>query len=307
MRYHDMEDNSRLHELHKRITREIAEERKQEIHALKASKQRRRELAEKQDERESLETAGLNFNALEKLERERAQQAEKELRDIKSQMEEQSQEVERDEFELDVGSGFLPEGAKQLTPVWIAGFSDDDGDSELAAASALAPQAVLTGGGCQNWWNWAKGGGWGCTDGTGSNQQWAEFGFWFRPSVSKFYSIIPYIQYRGFYIVRANDEWYNCKSAQVRISQWVNVHQYNWKGWKSENVLDVSSQNINVNKRFDDNRTMYTSYLLGGGDWAFIRCTIGLYVRAQGDGSYAENNFSTGNANHLCVPYCYVY
>ena len=34
---------------------------------------------------------------------------------------------------------------------------------------------------------------------------------------------------------------------------------------------------------------------------------IGLYVRAQGGGSYAKNDFSTGAANYLSVPLCYVY
>lgn len=177
-----MKGNSRLHELHKNITRKIAEEYEQEIRALQASKQKMAEAAEEQDERESLEAAGLDVDALEKLERERVQQAEQELEDILSQREKESQEGKTDAPELDIDATFLPEGAKRLTPAWIGEFSDDDGDSERAAASTLAPQALLTGGGCKNKYNWAKGGGWGCTGSPASNTAWVEFGFWFKPS-----------------------------------------------------------------------------------------------------------------------------
>ncbi|MDN5870549.1 MAG: hypothetical protein L0H73_07520 [Nitrococcus sp.] len=293
--------------LHENIMREIIEEREQEMKALRALKQKARKAAEERDQNESLKAAGLDVDKLDKLHCEYLQQAEREIQTIESQMEEQSRKVTSDAFGVDVDATFLPAGAKRLTPVWVAGFSDADGQTERAGASVLAPQAILTGGGCKNYYNWAKGGGWGCTDGTGKNQSWIDFGFWFKPSESRFYSVRPLFRYRGYYIVKADDAWYNCKSARVKVTQWVNVKQYNWKGWKSETVLDVSDDNITVNKRFDDDRHMYTSYLLGAGDWAYIRCTIGLYVEAEGGGSYAKNDYSTGNANFLCAPHCHVY
>ena len=61
-----------------------------------------------------------------------------------------------------------------------------------------------------------------------------------------------------------------------------------------------------MNKREDIDRFTYNSYLLGGGDWTYIRCTIGLWAYARGGGSYAKNDFSTGSANYLCVPYVYI-
>ena len=39
----------------------------------------------------------------------------------------------------------------------------------------------------------------------GKIQSWVEFGFWFRPSVSRFYSLRPLFRFRSDLIVRAND------------------------------------------------------------------------------------------------------
>jgi hypothetical protein len=305
-----MKEMTQLCKLQEEITCQITEERNREMAESIAAKRAEAEAAEKEYHKEikSLEAMGLNVSNLDALDRERCAEADEELEVIKAQMEALSQEPSPVAAEVDVEGSFLPEGACMLTPSWTALFSDQDIQDQLTGGSAIEAQATVSaGGGCKNYWNWAKGGGWGCTGGVGSNQQWAEWGFWYKPPTSRFYSIRPYFQYRGFYIVRANDKWYNCKKAQVLVSAWTNVHQYNWKGWNHVNVLNVRDDNINVNRRFDTNRYTYNSYLLGAGDWAFIRCTIGLYVRAQGSGSYAENNFSTGAANKLCVPHVHVY
>lgn len=307
---------SNLPDLHDDITDQIERQRKEEIRQRQRQKASRAERADQREEEASLEAAGLDVGSLRKLENERVEEAREELEEIEKRMaKESSESVEAKGLEVE--DSFLPESSRMLTPVWVAGFSDSEethpapyaegSAAELSASSDLNSQLVLSGGSCKNYYNWASGGGWGCTDGVGSNQSWVEFGFWFRPEVNKHYAVIPKYRYRGFHIVRADDEWYNCKHASVKLTQWVNVRQYNWKGWTSETVYNIGSANINRNQRFDDDRTMYSSYLLGGGDWAFIRCVIGLYARAKGGGSYAKNDFSTGSANYLCVPRVYVY
>jgi len=140
----------------------------------------------------------------------------------------------------------------------------------------------------------------------GKIQSWVEFGFWFRPSVSRFYSLRPLFRFRSDLIVRANDGIFPSKLALVTGSAWTNLHQYTWKGWNSTNVNDIGGSNVNVNTRQDLDRYTYNSYLLAGVDWAFIRCVIGLWAYARGSGSYAKNDFATGNANLLCVPHVYV-
>ncbi len=304
-----MKEMTELFKLQEKITSQITEERNKEMAESIAAKRAEVAAAEKQyqNERKTLESLGLNISNLDALDLDLCAEADKELEEVKSQMEAYSQGPSPVTTELDVDGSFLPEGAYMLRPSWTALFSDDDVQDKLTGGSEIESQAIVSGGGCKNYRNWARGGGWGCTGGVGSNQLWAEWGFWFKPRTSRFYSVRPHFQFRGYYIVRANDKWYNCKKAQVRISAWTNVHQYNWKGWNHVNVLDVRDDNINVNRRFDTDRNTYSSYLLGAGDWAYIRCVIGLYVRAQGSGSYAENNFYTGHANKICVPYVHIF
>lgn len=304
-------------EKHDELVEEIIEEREQELAAIEDQRQEAADRKATRDPRSSLEEAGIDVDDLEDLEDDRVEAQREEIEDIEARMEEQSQEIRPVDLKVDTS---LPEGAQRLTPVWVAGFSNDGSDEEYSSmaerdgngaaisAANLQAQTVLSGGACKNYYNWAKGGGWGCSDGVGDNQSWVEFGFWFKPGQNRHYSVVPKYRYRGFYIVKADDEWYNCKQARVKVTQWVNVKQHgNWKGWTNKTVNDVSGGNIDVNRRFDDDRHMYSSYLLGEGDWAFIRCVIGLYARAQGGGSYAKNDFSTGSANYLCVPHCHVY
>lgn len=159
----------------------------------------------------------------------------------------------------------------------------------------------------QKRYNWAKGAGSGIAgSGAASNTQWVEFGFWFKPSVSRVYSIVPRNVFRGFYIVKADDAWYDSKYAKASVNIWINVKQYNWKGWSTHNVMNIGGDNINRNNRLDTNRSNYHSALLGGRDWAYIRVSVQMYVYARGGGSYAELNFAKGSANYMKCPYCIV-
>jgi hypothetical protein len=307
-----MKGRTNLQELHEHVTNLIADERRAEAQEFQTARQEAEKRAQgrEQRERKALETLGLDLSKLDQLERERHADAEKRFRETERRMNAESERTSTAALSLEgdvLGMNALPQDARALMPSWTGGFAIQVEQDQLTAAAVLPAQAILTGGACADYWNWASGGGWGCFgSGVGENQQWVEFGFWFLPNASKFYSIIPHYQYRGYYILQADDGVFTCKHTRTRVSAWTNVWQYNWKGWNSVDVLNRSGDNINENKRLDVDRYPYTSYLLGGGDWAFIRCVIGLYVRSQGSGSYAKNDFATGNANYLCVPKCYV-
>jgi hypothetical protein len=258
-------------------------------------------------EMKALETMGLNLSSLQSHEIEQAEISRGEIEKAEAEMDELSQIPVNIDTGINVDSAILPPDAFMLEPSWSATFSDNDTQDNLIDASAIEAQATVYGGGCKNLYNWASGGGWGCTGGVGQINSYAEFGFWFKPPTSRFYSIRPHFQFRGYYIVKANDKWYNCKSARITVAAQTNCYQYNWKGWNSINVLNVGGQNINVNRRFDDDRHTYNSYLLAGGDWAYIRARVRLYAYAKGGGSYAKNDYSTGTANKLCVPHVHVY
>lgn len=142
--------------------------------------------------------------------------------------------------------------------------------------------------------------------GAGSFTAYIDWWFVFRPDTNRFYAFNCYVPYHGFYIVRADDAWYNSKEAKARIDLNTVAYQYNYKPGANTNVLDIRNDNINVNDRFDGWRYAYYSTLLGGGDNAYLRITSSYHVYARGGGSYSELNFSEGSANYMGKPIVYV-
>lgn len=304
-----MENTKNLREMQAEMIREITEKQNKENAKNIIQKRREARTAQANYKKglKAMETAGLKIGHLETYDMETTDQAEAELKEIEAQMELESQEALPVSMELDVESTFLPQKAQLLKPSWSASFSDDDIEDKHTGEIEVSTQAVIGGGGCKDYYNWAKGAGSGLFGtGVGKIQSWVYFGFWFKPPTSRFYSIRPLFRFRGFTIVRADDGFFTSKRAEVKGTAWTNVYQYNWKGWNSVEVYRTSDDNINQNRRRDIDRYTYNSFLLGGGDWAWISCAIGLYAYARGGGSYAKNDFSTGNANYLCVPHVYV-
>ena len=243
----------------------------------------------------SLSALGLDIDKLSAMEQQTCADDEQAFDALDQLMTEQSHEL-LDASELDLDSGFLPEDAQLITPSW---------SGEIAQDNDLNAQAVIGGGTCKNLRTHATGSGWGCTGGRATRWRKATWVFWFRPSQSRFYAIKPRFVFRGYYIAKANDKWYNCKNSQVKISAQTNVFQYNWKGLRSVNMVNINKDNVNLNRRLDDTRYTNYSALLGKNDWVAVVCSVKLYVRAQGGGSAAKVDFSTG-ANKVCVPHIIV-
>ncbi|GGL76347.1 hypothetical protein [Glutamicibacter protophormiae] len=153
---------------------------------------------------------------------------------------------------------------------------------------------------------WASGAGSGLFGtGAGSFTLYMDWWFSFRAPENRNYAQTIYVPFNGFYIVRADDGWFDSKEAKVNISMTARGYQYNYKPAGSVNVLSTGDDNINVNDRFDGWRTMYYSDLLGA-DQAYLLLSVALYVYARGGGSNAQLNFADGNANYLGVPLVYV-
>lgn len=155
-----------------------------------------------------------------------------------------------------------------------------------------------------NPWCWAQGGGWWSS---ADISIYSTFWFYFYPSANRFYAVVPRVRFRGFYILRANDKWWNSKYARVVTDVRVRAYQYNWKPETVYTVLNHGDDNIDTNPRFDQDRSFYYSFLAGGGDLAWIRVNVRIYAYARGSGSYAEVNFASGVANYLQVPSCLTY
>jgi hypothetical protein len=205
--------------------------------------------------------------------------------------------------------GFMAALAPDTVKVLAPSFSDMFAAEPRTAELDHAPQAdtyvysTLE----HNPWAWAQGAGSGLF-GTGVGETSIQVRWWyyFVPPANKFYSIIPYTTYRGFYIVQSDDHWYDSHHARAVLTNSVNVYQYNWKGWRHEDLLDVQGSNIDVNRRFDDTRSHYYTALLGAGDGVWILNQVQLYVYARGGTAYSKLDFGTGAGNWIRAPYVYM-
>ena len=143
--------------------------------------------------------------------------------------------------------------------------------------------------------------------GTGAGSFTVYMDWWFRYQApqNRNYAHTVWVPFHGFYVIHADDGFWDSKEAHARIDLSAAGYQYNWKAGGSTNVFDMGGQNLNVNDRFDGWRTMYYADLLGA-DWAYLRVTASYYVYARGGGSGAQLNFADGNANFMGVPWVYV-
>lgn len=298
-----------LDETHRRLTTEITQAREKEMKEFVAEKQRQRKAAELRlaEGLKRYKAAGLDVTKLEAFRQEQEKGRAQELDDVKKRYAAKATEpkvIAPETFRAAaLEAAIAPADACDLPPSWAAVFSTKDAEDKLAGGTGTDVFNYMI----IDAWDWASGGGNGWFgSGAGSYQVWAEWGYWYFVPASKFYGITTHDQFRGFYIVRSFDDWWISAYSRALVSMWTNVWQYNWKGWSNVNVLDVGGDNIDVNQRLDTDRHFYSTALLAGGDWAYVRSVIGLYVYARAGGSYAELNFATGAANYLAAPHVHI-
>jgi hypothetical protein len=141
--------------------------------------------------------------------------------------------------------------------------------------------------------------------GAASFTVYLDWWFYFRPDTTHFYGHNIYVPFYGFYIIYADDGFWDSKEAAAKIDLSARGYQYNYKPQSTNSLFNVDSQNINMNDRFDGWRTMYYGDLLGGGDTAYLLVSASFYVYARGGGSHAEWDFSSGAANYVGLPWVY--
>jgi hypothetical protein len=179
-------------------------------------------------------------------------------------------------------------------PAFLEGI---EGDVDIMRATPWAPYEA-------NPWCWARGSGWwGSSDIAVYNDFW----FYFYPAANRYYSVVPHSVLHGFYMLYADDAWWNSKNSTVRLDVRVSAYQYNWKPETWYSVINHGGDNINYSSRLDTDRHFYYSFLAGAGDLTWILVTNRLYAYARGDGSYAEINFASGAANYITVPHTHEY
>jgi hypothetical protein len=148
----------------------------------------------------------------------------------------------------------------------------------------------------------SQGQGWGCYalgPTYGPSRAAAVFWFLFVPEKTATWNLLPLVNLHGFYILRADDDWWNCKHCQTRVEASVNVYQYYWNGEKRFSLLDIGAGNINEARLFNEYGQFDYQAGLRAGDLAFVKVTISINVYAQGGGSFSEVNFSDGIGNFI--------
>jgi hypothetical protein len=298
-----------VEELHKRIVTEINETREKEMRDFVSEKRERVQKADKEAEEElqRQKDAGLDVDKLKANHEERSKARKRELDEIKKKYaakEEEAKIIAPEDFRARaLDAAIAPSEARSLPPAYAAVFSSKDPQDKRSGGTGtdVFNYNILDS------WAWASGAGWGWYgSGAGEYRVTAEWGYWYWVPTTKFYGVTTHNTFRGFYITRAFDDWWISAYSRGVVSIGVDVWQYNWKGLSTINVLDVGGANINVNQRFDTDRHHYYSALLAGGDWAYVRDYVELYVYARAGGSYSELNFATGAANYLAAPHVHI-
>jgi hypothetical protein len=127
----------------------------------------------------------------------------------------------------------------------------------------------------------------------------AVFFFPFTPTVEGYWYITSYINLSGFYVLYANDSWWNCKNIKASVDAYVDIYQYFWNGQKHFPLLNIDADNISTNQIFSDFLAMDYQVALKTTDWAFVKVTIKISAFARGVGSFSEVNFSDGTQNFI--------
>ena len=123
--------------------------------------------------------------------------------------------------------------------------------------------------------------------------------FTFIPSVTATYEMTAVFALHGFYILRCDDSWWNCRNAGVQLKVQMNVNQYAMAGWHDFPIIDESKDNVDEIVSYD--RTHFFDYTTGlrAGDPVVVVVKGIVKATAHGGGAYAELNFADGTANYI--------
>jgi hypothetical protein len=124
--------------------------------------------------------------------------------------------------------------------------------------------------------------------------------FEFTPATTATYEMTAVLAFHGFYILRSDDSWYNCRNAKVKLTVSMNAHQYvdiGWRGFPA--LIDRDEDNVEEVTNYD--RTQFFDYttVLKAGDPVIVTVKGALDTSAHGGGAYAELNFEAGTANYI--------
>jgi len=124
--------------------------------------------------------------------------------------------------------------------------------------------------------------------------------FAFTPASTANYEMTAVFAFHGFYILRSDDSFYNCRNAKVKLTVSMNAYQYVDIGWKDfPALIDRDEDNVEEVTSYD--RTHFLDYttVLRVGDPVIVTVRGVVDADAHGGGAYAELNFEAGTANYI--------
>ena len=128
-----------------------------------------------------------------------------------------------------------------------------------------------------------------------------EFGahFTFTPASTGNFEMTAVMAFHGFYMLRCNDSWWNCRNAGVRLKLQLQVHQYIDKPAKDFPIFDIENDNVDEIKNYDRTHFIYDTASLRAGDPVIVTVKGVVEAYAHGGGAYSELNFSDGTSNYI--------
>lgn len=260
----------------------------------------RADSAELRDERvtRSLRESGIDVDYLLDLERESQEAGERFVERIRPPLVERSslQSVDAKRRALYHGANqvFVPPYAATLLAPNTGLLKDNDGESGQVWVLPYDPSEL-------NIKAVSSGSGWGCLTAVGgAPPPTAVMWFNFVPERSGLWWLIAYADLHGFHVMRADDSWYNCKSASFNVDAIIDVEQFDfWHGAQRTHVMGAQSDNISDYHLVDTSVALEYLTPLRAGDPVWVALTIEIDAFAQGGGSFAEINFADGAGNYI--------
>lgn len=124
--------------------------------------------------------------------------------------------------------------------------------------------------------------------------------FAFVPATTATYEMTAVFAFHGFYVLRSDDSWYNCRYAAVKLNVQMNVNQYVDVGWKTfPALIDRKEDNVEEVTTYDHTGFFDYTTVLKAGDPVIVTVSGALKAFARGGGAYAELNFEAGTANYI--------
>jgi hypothetical protein len=244
--------------------------------------------------RDIFKSGGIDLARLDKMETEKEEELQKYLKEVRNPLIEKSGKRSHDAIRLASHPALQIPRSRQLPILGSTLLAPRHGLLEGNPGEKGNPWVTPWNPGNIKIQNSETGSGWGCWAQASHPDAVAVVWYAFIPDSTGVWYLPTLTNFHGFYIARADDDWYDCKSCEVSVKVEIDVYQYFWFGAKTYTVFEKSDDNINESNLIDEYGWFDYSAALRAGDYVFIRETISLRAYAQGGGSFGEINFSDG-------------